>query len=268
MRLIEMDNSTANGNEMESDDELEIIGEIIRRDIPQRGSRPPQDELRDYDSVNGRDGTIGSDTPSTGHQSTIPLSEENSTFEGILPLLRKQGLIILVVLVFFVASSFLYFEFFKLENANQGLTQRLGDLEERASELEDINRNLNEMVTVSTSEAAQKSFDGTIALDNKSYNIGDVATVVVRDTDINTNPEKEDTVDVSLVNSNTNDQIPITLTETGINTGEFTQKFMLARETGETKIKVDTNDSIELIYTDEKSAKGLREVRKATADIV
>ena len=28
MRLIEMDNSTANGNEMESDDELEIIGEI------------------------------------------------------------------------------------------------------------------------------------------------------------------------------------------------------------------------------------------------
>lgn len=267
-----MANSTANGNEMESDDELEIIGEIIRRDIPQRGSRPPQDELRDYDRVNDRDRDIESGTPSTRHQSTIPLSEENSTFEGILPLLRKQGLIILVVLVFFVASSFLYFEFSKLESANQVSTQRLGDLEERASELEDINRNLedrlNEMVTVPTSEAAQKSFDGTIVLDNKSYNIGDVATTVVRDTDLNTNPEKEDTVDVFLINIDTGDQIPITLTETGINTGEFTQKFMLARETGETKIKVDINDSIELIYTDEKSAKGLREVRKATADIV
>lgn len=263
-----MDDSTADRDEIESDDELEI-GEIIRKDTPQRGSRPPPGEVHDY-ADNRRDRDIDRSTP-VRRQSTNPLSGETSILDKVLPLIGKHGLLILVIIILFIASSFLYFNFSKLGSVDHDLTQRLEDLEGRVGELEHITQNLEdevgEIVEVSIPETLLKSFDGIVALDNKSYSIGDIAEVTVRDTDINSDPEKEDVVNIFLININTNDQITITLTETGINTGEFTQKFTLARETGQTQIKVDTNDSIEVIYADKKSAKGSQEIRKATADI-
>lgn len=270
-----MDDSTANRDEIESDDELEI-GEIIRKDTPQRGSRPPPGEVRDYDRYvdNRRDRNIDSSTSSTSmrRQSTNPLSGETSILDKVLPLIGKYGLLILVIIILFVASYFLYFNFSKLGSVDRDLTQRLEDLEGRVGELEHITQNLGdgvgEIVEVSTPEAVPKSFDGVVALDNKSYSTGDIAEVTVRDTDINSNPEKEDVVDVFLINMNTDDQITLTLTETGRNTGEFVQKFMLARETGETQIKVNVNNSIEVIYADKKSASGSQEIRKATANII
>lgn len=262
-----MNNLTANRNGIESDDELEM-GEIIQKDIPQRGSRPTSSEVRDYNEHvdNRRDRNVDSSTP-IRRQNTTSLSGDAFTSDSVLPLIRRHGLVILAVIVFFIASSLLYFGF-----SNHDLAQRLEDVEGRVGELEYITQNLEdgmgEILVVPTSDVVHKSFDGKVTLDSKSYNIGDIAEVTVRDTDVNSNPEKEDVVDVSLININTDDQITITLTETGINTGEFIQKFMLARETGKTQIKVNINDSIEVIYTDRKSAKGSQEIRKATADII
>ncbi len=138
----------------------------------------------------------------------------------------------------------------------------------------DIDRLIDTRVTFDydgeTVSVTYRAFDGTIVVSPAVVSTGQEFDVTVTDSDINKDPDEEETVDVDCeTDEDTEDagECPITLTETGPNTGIFT-------ETVEAGVDIDVADgddfSKEILFTyvDEVTSAGdENEEREATVRV-
>lgn len=215
-------------DEDNGDDELEI-GEITERDSPDRITRPPDDELIKYDRGDKRN-----EISSSGGVIGERIGEDRDRLSK-----RFFGLYI-VIAILCISTIFLY-------SGVNDLGNRIGELEK----LLPLNSN------------------GTVSLDKSEYHINDTATVTVVDTDRNINTRVRDKVNVFVRDTNTTEQISINLTETWLDTGEFTGTFTFAEETNITQnmMRVRINDTIEVVYEDEKTVENTPAPRIVNATI-
>lgn len=253
--------------EHNEDDELEI-GEITERDRPDRIKRPPNNELIEYDRSDRGDKKkdISSSAGGIGGR-----DEELDRLSK-----RLYGFYI-VIAILCISTIFLYFEVNDLGNRidciNQSLTEQIDEFKEGYDDrINSINRNLAEQIgklkeesdnrideleskTTELEKLLPPNYNGTVSLNKSIYHINESATVTVDDKDRNINLKISETVKALVMNNDTSERILINLTETGLDTGEFTGTFMCANETNSTqnRIGVRFNDTIEIIYKDEKT---------------
>jgi hypothetical protein len=219
----------------EEDDELEI-GEITERDSPEKIKRPPNDELIEYNRGNKKNEISSSGGVIGGGRGGV--QDRRSK--------RVYALYIVLAILCF-STIFLHFEVTDLGN-------RSGELENKINELEKL---------------LPPNDNGNVSLDEDIYHINDLATVTVTDNDRNINSKIKDTVKVMVVGTNDSNNISISLTETGMDTGEFTGTFTFASETSDIEeediIRVKNNDIIKVIYKDEKTEANKPENRTVNA---
>ena len=237
----------------EDSDELEI-GEITERDSPDRITRPPNDELIEYDRGNK--------------------INEGSSLGGVIAggigevqygRSKRVYALYIVIAILCVSTIFLYSEVNDLETRisciNQSLTEKIVKLD--SNRIDELKSDLGKLLPPRCT--------GTVSLNESVYNINDTATVTVVDTDMNYKTGRSEKVNVVVRNTNTSEQISLTLTltETGRDTGIFAETFTLANETNnmERIIEVRINDTIEVLYEDEKTEGNKQETRTATAII-
>ncbi|RJX15365.1 hypothetical protein CW703_06435 [Candidatus Bathyarchaeota archaeon] len=110
------------------------------------------------------------------------------------------------------------------------------------------------------------TFTGKVSFDKETYKIGETATVTVEDPDLNLDSQKIETTPpagpCSLWVSSTSDPagFPLTLVETGTDTGIFEGNFTFSFETTVTDLrilKVFSGDYLYANYTDEKNEAGV-----------
>lgn len=219
--------------EDEDSDELEI-GEITERDRPDRITRPPNDELIEYDLGNKRN-----EVSSLGGVIAGGIGEAQDRRS------KRVYALYIVIAILCVTTIFLYSEVnglgTRIDCINQSLTEQSVKFDELKSDLEKL---------------LPPSCTGTVSLDKSVYNISDTATVTVLDTDMNWNTRMREKVNVKVRDmKNTSKQISLNLWETWLDTGEFTGTFRFANETNkiENIIGVSINDTIEVLYKDEKT---------------
>ena len=98
------------------------------------------------------------------------------------------------------------------------------------------------------------SWDATVSFDKAYYSVGDVVTVIVYNPDNNTNP----TVAENIVATVSSDHDPvgqtITLTETGVNTGNFTGTIQISSTIASGKVYAQTGDTLTATFTDKLPA--------------
>jgi hypothetical protein len=97
-----------------------------------------------------------------------------------------------------------------------------------------------------------------IELDKKGYSIGERASVIVKDADMNTDTTERNVVGVIIKNIKEEEQIAINLVEITKNSGVFTGKFVLMKKTDEvvSGLEVNINDTLVAVYYDEKTVNG------------
>ncbi len=95
--------------------------------------------------------------------------------------------------------------------------------------------------------------DGTIALDQASYQLNDTATLTVTDADLNTDAGSAQTVDVTFDSTSDATGITVTLTETGSDTGVFTGSATFSatasNDAGDVLL-VDAGDTLTATYAE------------------
>ncbi|MCW3129441.1 MAG: hypothetical protein N2V75_05010 [Methanophagales archaeon] len=225
--------------EHNEDDELEI-GEITERDSPDRITRPPNDELIEYDRGNKRN-EIASSGGGIGEER----DRQSKRLYGVS----------IVIAILCISTIFLYSAVNNLGNKidciNQSLMEQIGEMRE------DYDDRIGEMGSKikELEKLLPPNYNGTVSLNKSTYHINESATVTVNDKDRNINSKVRETVNVLVRNTNTSEQISIILTETGQDTGEFIGTFTFANETNNTlnRIGVGINDTIEILYKDEKT---------------
>jgi len=227
--------------EHNEDDELEI-GEITERDSPDRIIRPPDDELIEYDRGNKRN-----EIASSGGGIGGGIDEERNR--------QSKRLFSIVIAILFISMIFLYSAVNNLGNKidciNQSLMEQIGEMREDYDDrIGEMGSKIKELEML-----LPPNYNGTVSLNKSTYHINESATVTVDDKDRNINPKVRETVNVLVRNTNTGEQISIILTETGRDTGEFGGAFTFANETNNTlnRIGVGINDTIEILYKDEKT---------------
>ena len=225
--------------EDEESDELEI-GQITERDSPDRITRPPNDELIEYDRGNKRNEVSSLGGEIAGGMGEVQYGRSKRVYA-----------LYIVIAILCVSTIFLYSGVNNLGNRidciNQSLTEQIGEMKENSNSIDELKNDLGMLLPLNS--------NGTVSLDKSVYIINDTATVTVVDRDRNCKTWRIEKVNVVVRNTNTSKQISLTLTETGLDTGIFAETFTLANKTNnmERMIGVGINDTIEVLYDDEKT---------------
>ncbi|MEM2881578.1 MAG: hypothetical protein QXP73_06715 [Candidatus Methanomethylicaceae archaeon] len=95
-----------------------------------------------------------------------------------------------------------------------------------------------------------KSWDAEVSFDKAYYNIGDIATITVKDPDLNKNPSQIETSTVTVTSDSDPVGQTITVTETGVNTGVFTGKIQISSAFATGKVYAKVGDTIKAEYKD------------------
>jgi len=247
-----MDN---NNNELE-------IGENVQRDIPEKVIFQ---DFEPFDIAHKGD-------PKSGlYAREENVSKASNTY-------AMYGLIIAII-VLSATIGFLYSEIKDLRfiisksNETNNNNQYLQQIEATNNELKTINQHIENVSHDINNKLSNEFSDGIIELDKKSYSIGEMMNIIVKDADMNANPGLKDEISVVIKNINEEQKMVLKLVEVTDNSGVFTRKVLLMKKTNEFvsglgMMGVNINDSIVAVYYDEKTLDGKARDLVASANII
>lgn len=219
-------------NKADDDDKL-VIGENVQRDIPETASPPPVTEIFD---ING------------DNSNPLPGGGKNKKVKEVSKPLYTYMIcgLIIVNIVLCISMGFLLY-----------------------SEVKESRYIIDELNETIAAQQLPQPVDGMMELDKKGYSIGERASVIVKDADMNTDTTERNVVSVIIKNINEEEQIAINLVEITENSGVFTGKFVLMKRTDElvSGLEGNINDTIVAVYYDKKTVNGTPRDVSASANV-
>jgi len=98
------------------------------------------------------------------------------------------------------------------------------------------------------------SWDATVSFDKAYYSVGDVATVIVYNPDNNTDPTLQENIQTTVTSDHDPVGQTVTLTETGVNTGNFTGTIQVSSTIASGKVYAQTGDTLTASFVDKLPA--------------
>jgi hypothetical protein len=99
-----------------------------------------------------------------------------------------------------------------------------------------------------------KAWDAAVSFGETCYSVGDVATVIVYNPDNNTNPTLQENIQATVTSDSDPVGQTVTLTETGVNTGNFTGTIQISDSIASGKVYTEYGDTLTVTYTDKLPA--------------
>ncbi|WP_309492968.1 hypothetical protein [Candidatus Hecatella orcuttiae] len=109
---------------------------------------------------------------------------------------------------------------------------------------------------------------GILSFDMASYTMDDSPVVTLNDPDLNLEPALRESANIAITSSTDPAGIRLTLTETAVDSGVFSESFTFTTGTSQgTKLQAAVGDIITAVYDDAANADGLAQRIKATATL-